>query len=69
MATLLRTRLFWVKCREKSNGVVGDCGYAMDSALGKSFKDGLGLTGKQIELVEGIASRILHGMNERGRER
>ena len=43
--------------------------YELDPGLGKYFKDELGLSGKQIELVEGVARRILHRMKESDRER
>jgi len=43
--------------------------YKMDPGLRKYFTGKLRLTDKQIELVEGIARRLLHGMKKSHRER
>ena len=43
--------------------------YKMDPGLRKYSAEQLRLTDKQIELVEGIARRVLHGMKESHRER
>ena len=41
--------------------------YEMDPGLGKYFRDDLGLGAEQIERVEGLARRVLHGMKESDR--
>ena len=43
--------------------------YAMDPGLRKYFTGRLRLTGRQVELVESIARRVLHGIKESDRER
>jgi len=43
--------------------------YEMDPRLRKYFRDELGLTGKQIELVEGLSRRLLHGLRESDHQR
>ncbi len=39
--------------------------FKLDPRMREYFEEGVGLTDKQIELVEGLARRILHGLQDR----